>query len=45
MLNIDETRRVGRELVNYGRYYLIHNSRKVRLAETGSKIYQKVRLS
>ncbi len=35
----------GGKLVNYGRFTLIHNPIKMKLAETGSKIYQKVRLS
>ena len=34
----------GGNLVNYGRYNLVHNPINMKLAETGFKIYQKVRL-
>jgi len=40
----DYKMKFGGKLVNYGRYYLIHNPIKMKLAETGFKIYQKVRL-
>ena len=34
----------GGKLVNYSRYNLVKNPIKMKLAETGFKIYQKVRL-
>jgi len=40
----DYKMKFGGKLVNYGRYNLVHNPIKMKLAETGFKIYQKVRL-
>jgi lipid II:glycine glycyltransferase (peptidoglycan interpeptide bridge formation enzyme) len=40
----DYKMKFGGKLVNYGRFTLVHNPLKMKLAETGFKIYQKVRL-
>jgi lipid II:glycine glycyltransferase (peptidoglycan interpeptide bridge formation enzyme) len=40
----DYKMKFGGKLVNYGRFTLVHNPIKMKLAETGFKIYQKVRL-
>jgi lipid II:glycine glycyltransferase (peptidoglycan interpeptide bridge formation enzyme) len=40
----DYKKQFGGKLVNYGRYTLVHNPLKMKLAEAGFKIYQKVRL-
>ena len=40
----DYKMKFGGKLVNYGRFTLIHNPIKMKLAETGFKIYRKIKL-
>jgi len=40
----DYKMKFGGKLVNYGRFTLVHNPIKMKLAETGFKIYRKIKL-